>query len=115
MFNTLRATVFKAVARFSAQGANMKEHVKHETEHDTKAKVETDAPVAPVAPVETHDVLSSAPTKTVILSATPQDAESHVSVEIPAADFGFRILVGGQMYEHVTESADGTWVFAPSK
>lgn len=39
---------------------------------------------------------------------------SPVSAEIPTVDFGPVIRVGGRDYEHVTEDAEGTWVFAPA-
>lgn len=35
---------------------------------------------------------------------------------IPTAEFGFRINVRGQHFEHVADAVDsGTWIFAPTR
>lgn len=35
---------------------------------------------------------------------------------IPTAEFGFRICVKGQFFEHVADAVDsGTWIFAPTR
>ena len=54
---------------------------------------------------ETTRVLLTGDNRTVITEAY-----------VPTDEFGFRINVDGQFYEHVGEAADsGTWIFAPTR
>jgi len=45
------------------------------------------------------------------------DNRTVVSEEyVPTSEFGFRIQVNGQWWEHVADAADsGTWIFAPTR
>jgi hypothetical protein len=61
--------------------------------------------------------------KTITVAAQPDttlaiivdaNRQTPIAAEIPTVDFGIVIRVGGRDYEHVTEDAEGTWVFAPA-
>lgn len=81
---------------------------------DAAEQLATDPPCDPPPPPPPTPTPTEEPQTRVLL--TNDNRTVLTEAWIPTDQFGFRINVGGQFFEHVSENDSGvTWVFAPTR